>query len=135
MQLTKPLLQLLEFLLILFVIQCGRKVNLRELLHLDKRELFIEGLPDIPALFQALVDHVDQQLQRIPGGNSLLVSVHHMPFHSLVSLIHELVIGLPEELILLVLPEIILRHAPFSLIVLSQGVETLALFILIDMQE
>ena len=134
-QLSQPLLQLLELLAVFFVVQGRGEVYFRELLHLQQGEFLVEGLADVSAVLQAFVDHLYQQLQRVAGSLALLVSVQNMPLDRLSGLLHELVIGLAEDLILTVLPEIVLCHPPFGFIVFPQGVEPLALLVLVNMQE
>ena len=58
-----------------------------------------------------------------------------MPFDGLFGLLHELVIGFPKDFIFTMLPEVVLCHSPFRLIILPQGIQPLALLILINVQE
>ena len=58
-----------------------------------------------------------------------------MPLDSLLGLFHELIIGFPEDFIFPMLPEIVLCHTPFRLVIFPQGIQPLALFILINVQE
>ena len=58
-----------------------------------------------------------------------------MPGDRLAGLVHEGLIGVAEGVVLAVLPEIVLRDAPLGLEILAQGLHTLALLLLLNVDE
>ena len=135
MQLAQALLEPFELLLVILVRDGGREVHLGQLRHFDERELLVKGLADIPPVLKCLVDFVYQELHGVPYSCLLALAVEDMPVDGVVRILHEIVIGLEEFFVFLVLPQIVRRDAPLRFRVLTEGAETLVLLLFVDVQE
>ena len=131
-QRAQPLLELLELLFILLVVDGGRQVHLGKLRNLHQREFLLEGLAHVAAIFEAPVDHVHQELHRVPHGGLALAAVQDVPGNDIAGLLHEAVVGLQEPLVLPVLPQVVQAHAPFGVRALGEAAQPLELLVLID---
>ena len=135
MQLAQALLQLFEFFAVFLVLERGREVHLAELLHLLQGEALLEGFTDIFAVFQDIVNRIHQQLQGITGRGQLFRAVQDVPWENLPGLLHKVVIGIPEQFVLAVLPQVVIGHTPLGLEILFQGMKPFVLFVPVDVQE
>ena len=72
---------------------------------------------------------LQQQLQGFPHRVLPLAAVQLMPGYGLPGLLHKLIVGLLEALVLPLLPPVVLRHAPLRVRILLQRQQALQLFL------
>ena len=135
MQLAEPLLELLELFLVFVIGDGHRQVHVRKRRHFPEREFLFKGFSHIPAFLQHIFNAFHQELQDIADCHLSPAAVQDMPRDDIVRLLHEVVIGIQEAVIFPVLPEILIRHAPFRFHIRGQALQTLILFLFVDMDK
>ena len=134
-KLSEPRLQTVQFFLILLLLDHRRKIDFTELRHGQKIKLFFKRFADIASLLQPFINGIGQKTQGITGGLPSSGSIQYMPRQELPGLLHKLLIGITEKIILLMLPEVIFCHTPFRLVIISQSGKTFLLLFFVNVQE
>ena len=134
-KLSEPCLQTVQFFLILLLLDHRRKIDFTELRHRQKIKLFFKRFADITALLQPFINGIGQETQGITRGLPSSGSIQYMPRQELPGLLHKLLIGITEKMILLMLPEVIFCHTPFRLVIISQSGKALLLLFTVNMQK